>query len=282
MKKLWILLIGAFMISLAGSVSAHEGLPTWYIDEITAENPITIDADLSDWYWVNPATIITSDDILDRWGGELPPKDDWDCVLYGGWSASENMIYFGARVMDDIFNNDWVDAAQAYMDDSIEILVDADNSGGSPLDMPIGSSFQQLSFHIPGSGHTPVTYHWAPEEMQWIVQEPYMVAAYDDSNVPDVAIYEWKMAIWDRVDPAGEASSDRHICTANETISLEIRFDEVDGDTDTCDHQPGTGITEGESSWGGNILISNFVLLPAPKFDAVETSSWGSVKALMR
>ncbi|MCK5381057.1 MAG: hypothetical protein KAJ81_06275, partial [Candidatus Latescibacteria bacterium] len=185
MKKLLLLLIGAFVISLAGSVSASETFPTWYLNEILQSNPITIDADLSDWHWVDPSTIITSDDILDRWGGEMPPKDDWDCVLYGGWSASENMIYFGAKVMDDIFNNDCPEPGQAYMDDGIEILVDADNSGGDDRGDPCGSSLQQLSFHIPGSGHTPVTYHWAPEEMQWIVQEPYMVAAYDDSNVPD-------------------------------------------------------------------------------------------------
>ena len=76
MKKLWILLVVAFVISLVGSVSAFEGFPTWYASEITAANPITIDASLADWSWVDPATIITSDDLQDCLGGELPPKPD--------------------------------------------------------------------------------------------------------------------------------------------------------------------------------------------------------------
>lgn len=281
MKKLWILLVVAFVISLVGSVSAFEGFPTWYASEITAANPITIDASLADWSWVDPATIITSDDLQDCLGGELPPKDDFDCVLYVGWSRSENMIYVGTQVMDDIFNNDCPEPGQAYMDDNLEIIIDANNDGGNYRGVPVGGPAQQTAFHIPGAGGFQAYYHWAPEEMQWITHEPWAILAYDDSNVPDVYIYEIKIAIWDNVDPTGPDNSERHICTADETIGFQLQYDEVDAEPDTRDHQPCTGTTESGASWNDASVISNFVLLPSPDV-AVQASSWGSVKALMK
>ncbi len=293
MKNLSILLVGAFVISLVGGVSAYEGFPTWYLNEITAANPITIDGSLADWAWVDPSTIITSDDLQDMLGEEKPTKDDWDCELIGGWSASENMIYFGAKVLDDIFNNDCPYSGATWNDDSVHIVVDANNDGGNYRDEVNGGPAQMLSFHIPNSRLTQVTYHFTPEEeMQWIVQEPLMVTAYDDSNVPNVAIYEWKMAIWDRVDPTGAENSERHICSANETIGLQIEFNDVDDEFDQRDNWLGTGTGLSGSSWRDASVISNFVLLPAlnPGIErwsveedhtAVRAVEWGWLKGQM-
>ena len=283
MRNLWVLLVGACVIGLVGNVFAYEGFPTFYLNEITEATPITIDAELSDWTWVDPTTIITSDDLQDILGGDLPPKDDWDCVVYGGWSSIDNMLYLGVKITDDEWNNDTPDEGNSYKDDCVELIIDADNQGGNYREIdPDGQSAQQLAFHIPGPAGTATIYHWAPEEMQWICSEPWFVHAYDDANVPDEVIYEWKMAIWDRVDPAGPDASDRHICTADETIGFQLQFDDVDAEPDTRDHQPGTGTSESGASWTDASVISNFVLLPVGGEVAVDASSWGSIKALMK
>ena len=281
MKK-WLLLgaVLAFAVGMTGVAWGHVGMD-WFAVEVTP-GQITIDADLSDWAWVDDAYIITSDDLPDVLGGEMPPKDDWDCALYSGWSRPpDNMLYFGVHIVDDMWNNDTPDPGNSYKDDCVEMIVDADHSGGNFREGDVhGITAQQYAFHIPGAGGTPVIYQWAQDEQQWSTLEPWWYWAYDDSDLPN-ATYEWKMALWDRHDPAGADASQRHMNAPDQMIGFQIQFDDVDAEPDTRDHQPGTGGTESGSSWTDATVISGLILVPG-EGTAVEASSWGTVKATFR
>jgi hypothetical protein len=222
MKKLAVFAVFGFILGIVGLAWGHVGL-TWYSAEVTSATPIAIDGDLSDWAWIDEGVyVLTGDDLMETLGGDMPAKDDWDCALYPGWSRSENMLYFGIRVMDDVFYNGAPDVR--HMNDCVEVLVDADNSGGPWLKPVWGEQAQQYTFFIPPSDDVEAFSAYDVSH-EWAMQPPWVVCAYDDSDLPN-ATYEWKMAIWDRIDPEGGAgASTPHILAPDQTIGFTIQID---------------------------------------------------------
>lgn len=279
----WMVLLGAFVLVLGLSAAyAQVEVPNFFASEITAGHPITIDGDLSDWAWVDPATIITSDDLEDVLAGApMQPKDDWDTAIYVGWTRSENMLYTGIQVIDDIFNNDSPEASGMYLDDCVEIVLDGDHSGGSFREEgEEGVQAQQFGIHIPSVAGMTLFYHWAPDDQQWSTEPPWTEVAIGDGELPNVT-YEWKMAVWDRHDPGGPGKSTRHILRPDEVIGYQIQIDDVDENPEVADVQPGTGGFASSDSWTDATNISTFTLMPGEEV-AVGASSWGAIKALWR
>jgi len=262
MKKVMILLAAVGVLAGLSSVCwAHvpEG-KIWKAVYIPNNRIPTIDGDLSDWLWVDPSFIITADDMEDVLGSDTrPDSTDWYVRLYVGWNDSTNMVYWAADVTDDIHEADTPDDRHRYLDDSVELDIDADHSGGNYRNTePGGQQAQQLGFHPDPPLGIRMAYHWAypgteaeQEQMQWIFQSPYCEVASNLDSLPNY-IMEGKLAIWDRVDPAGPGASDRHTLTTGEIMGFTMCFNDVDTpgqDEHVRDHQLGLQGPEGYNCW---------------------------------
>ena len=255
---------------------------------------IVLDGKGNDWEAFYPEEfILTPELLIDTAGGEMPSPDDFDCALYLGYTVPpDNMFYVYASVTDDLWNSDEADNGNSYKDDCMEIEWDADNSGGNYRETdPQCIEGQQYGVHMregmaPGdyvysqSGLSP-TWLWGPDDLQWSAQPPYMefqwTAPVGTENV--TYAYEVKMAAWDML-ATDAASAVRHVFAEDQTVGLNVNFDEVDAVPDTRDNQIG----QYGDAWTDADLMADFItvgLVEGPSV-AVESSSWGEVKASLR
>ena len=97
---------------------------------------------------------------------------------------------------------------------------------------------------------------------------------------PDVTVgYEYKMAAFDPYMPEGEAASTRWILQAGQTLGMSVILDEADAEGRT--DQIATHKIEGGAH--DSDMTSEFTLLAINEYvTAVESSSWGRVKVLLR
>lgn len=283
MKKI-VILLGSFVlvVALSGISSAQAPGTTIYVQCITADRPITIDGDLSDWVDQGYEVTYTQADMSDVLGGEMQPLDDWSCVGYCGWSPDDNMLYAAISVTDDMNNADCGADVTRYEDDGLEMAIDADNSGGMYKGAGIhGVQGQQICFHPNPPAGIATAFVYGEAGINWIVDPLYCKVASNLDDLPNWKM-EVKLAIWDRVDPTGGAdASDRHILKADETIGWAIAVDDVDADPAIRDCQPGLPGPEGAKFFKNADHINDAVLLPCPA-EAVGSCSWGKIKALFK
>ncbi|HID11130.1 MAG TPA: hypothetical protein EYP17_07495 [Candidatus Latescibacteria bacterium] len=298
MKVGWIALMACVLVGgLAGMVYSHVG-PDIYIPQV---DPARITIDGLGTEWEDPTFypqeyMITPDDLGGNvTGGDLPPADDWYGILYLGWSAPpDNMLYGYSRVTDDILNDEAARNGDAWRDDTIEIIVDADHSGGNyregwALHAETAQQFcirmTQVPLPIPIEGaqdEDKTQWHiWARPEAKWVTKPEYMYAALDHPETRENCTYawEWKMALWDEVGASPEESK-RHINKLGDCIGLVIQWDDSDAELDKRDDQPGTQGPEGNESWTTADHLNDAYFVENPLLPpAVEASSWGVVKA---
>ncbi len=133
MRTYRVALFVGVLVGVLGTAYASSG-PDLYIPYVDPER-ITLDGLGTEW---EDPTFYPQDFRMTRYdlggnmtGGDMPPEEDWDVVLYLGWTTgAHNMLYGYCRVTDDFMHHEWPDNVNAWKDDSIEIIIDADNSGG--------------------------------------------------------------------------------------------------------------------------------------------------------
>ncbi len=263
--------------------------------EVPADVTIEIDGRLDDWGWFDPAFVIGPDQMHENITEVMPPKDDLDIAFRIAWTGTDrdNRVYGFARVADDtlvVVENrlDW-----GWNDDAVEVIIDADNSGG-PMDATgtWGEQAQQHVIHVPVPGvwesPAPLDGSWyflynVPPEMHWedltglskVRTEPEG-AATGTANV--VVNYEWSQPAWDLASAQGEEASIRHNLTAGETIAMTVKVDDNDTAEVGRSHQVTTAATWGIS--GNTDNSSTFTLLGIGDYTtAVEDQAWGRIKA---
>lgn len=294
MKSTFVILAMCALVGgLVGAVYAGTG-PDLLIPQINPAN-ITLDGLGTDWE--NPAIypqeyMLTRDDLGgDATGGEMPPVDDWDGILYLGWSAPpDNMLYGYSRVNDDILNDECATNGGSWQDDGIEFVIDGDNSGGdyrtgyathAETAMQLGIRMTQVPLpHGPGGNETNTQEHiWANAEAEWLSGPEYLLAALQHPTTREncTYAYEWKMAVWD-VTGTSAAESQRHTNTLGDVIGLLVQWDDSDAELDKRDNQPATCGPEGNAGWT-NADHCNDAYFVEGLVVAVEPTSWGSVKA---
>jgi len=253
---------------------------------------MVIDGEDNDWAWYDPAYVITTDQMACTLTGVVPPKDDIDIAIKVGWSAPpDNRLFVFVRVTDDTLNIDETKLDAGWKDDDLEIITDADHSGtfhgpadggGTRTDM------QQWTFHIPTPGGYPkvayMRYKQIPE-MQWAIEEGYVQAAVKVEPeakhlATNVTIgYEVAMPLWDYYSPDGYDASTRHVNEAGQVLGLSITYNEADskGRTNQISTHPN------EKGAHDADFMSEFTLLAVGEYiPAVESSTWGTIKALLR
>jgi hypothetical protein len=244
-----------------------------------------------DWAWFDPDFIVGPDQMCNTLGNPMPPKSDIDIAIKIGWTPEpDNRLYAFVKVVDDTLNADETNMDNGWNDDNLELILDPDHAGGWHEEAgALRTGHQQWTFSVSLPGGYPQI-AWLrfnqPPEMQWAINEGLVEAAVNvapepaSTIVPDVVVgYEVRMAAFDPYMPDGEAASVRHTFVANQTIGLSVTLDEADaaGRTD----QLSTHIQEGGAH--DSDFTSEFTLLGVGDYaTAVEASSWGAVKALLR
>ncbi|MFC1525227.1 hypothetical protein ACFL6X_00270 [Candidatus Latescibacterota bacterium] len=295
-RKVAVLALAALMIGAwATSAPAYENCNDlgYFALEVPSAAAITIDGQASDWGWFDTDFIITTDDMCNTLQGTMPPKSDIDIAIRMGWTPEpDNRLYGMVVVVDDTMNFDETVMDNGWKDDGLEIILDPDHAGGwLGDDQSLRTGHQQWTFEHSAPGGYPQT-AWLrfnqPPEMQWAIEEGLVVAATNVEPAsaagmtiaPDVTVgYEYKMPAWDPYMPEGEAASTRWILEAGQTLGMSVILDEADavGRTDQiATHKLEAGAHTSD-------FTSEFTLLAVGEYvTAVESSSWGSVKALLR
>lgn len=291
-RKCVPLAVVMLVLILAGGAMAYENANGVGYFALQVPNPaaITVDGRGGDWGWFDPDFIVTTDQMANTLGNPIPPKSDIDVAIHIGWTPEpDNRLYAFVRVVDDTLNCDETNMDNGWNDDNLELILDPDHAGGWHGEAAtLRTGHQQWTFSVSAPGGYPQI-AWLrfqqPPEMQWAIDEGLVEAAVDvqpelATIVPDAVVgYEVRMAAFDPYMPDGEAASTRHVFTAAQTIGLSVTLDEADaaGRTD----QLSTHISEAGAH--DSDFTSEFTLLAVGEYaTAVEASSWGAVKALLR
>lgn len=281
------------LIALAGSSVAYENANGvgYFALEVPNPGAMVVDGKDNDWTWFDPAYIVGPDQMACTLTQVVPPKSDIDIAIKAGWTPEpDNRLYVFVRVVDDTLNIDEVNMDDGWKDDDMEIIMDADHSGTHHAGANGGDGsreeHQQWTFHIPTPGGYPqvafMRWQQVPE-MQWAINEGLVEAAVNvqpeaKHMTTDVTVgYEIRMPTWDWYSPDGAAASTRHVFVADQTIGMSVTVNEADtgGRTNQISTHPN------EAGAHDADFTAEFTLL-AKGTTAVESNSWGAVKALLR
>jgi hypothetical protein len=295
-RKVAVLALAVLIVGIgATSAPAYDNCNDLGYFALQVPNPaaITIDGRATDWVWFDPDFIVTTDDMCNTLQGTMPPKSDIDIAIRMGWTPEpDNRLYGMVVVVDDTLNVDETVMDNGWKDDGLEIILDPDHAGGwHEAADALRTGHQQWTFEHSAPGGYPQT-AWLrfnqPPEMQWAIDAGLVVAAthvepaaaQGKTIAPDVTLgYEYKMPAWDPYMPDGEAASTRWVLQAGQTLGMSVILDEADavGRTDQiATHKLELGAHDSD-------MTSEFTLLAIGEYaTAVEASSWGRVKALLR
>jgi cellulose/xylan binding protein with CBM9 domain len=294
-RKFPILLALAVLVVTLGAVGgwAYENCNGFGYFALQVPDPgsIVVDGKGNDWGWYDPDFIINTDEMCNTLGGDVPPLSDIDIAIHAGWTPEpDNRLYVFARVVDDSLNIDESAMNDGWKDDDMEIILDPNHAGGwNEAADAIRSGHQQWTFHVTSPGGYPSTafLRWnQPPEMQWGVEQGLVEAATDvqppgsGHGSVDVTVgYEVRMQAFDPYMPEGLDASTRHVFVAGQTIGMSVTFSEADEGGRS--HQISTHVQEGGAH--SSDFTSEFTLVAVGEYaTAVEATTWGAVKALLK
>ncbi|MFH1006196.1 MAG: hypothetical protein V1800_01675 [Candidatus Latescibacterota bacterium] len=301
-----ILAIGVFSLCvLAGGVYAQGTGPDLYIPYV---DPTRIAIDGLGTDWEDPAVYpqdyrLSFADTPEYFGivtgSELSGPEDFSAILYLGWST-DNRLYGYCRVTDDVLQVGVSTNGACWGEDTLEIMTDADNSGGDfrgdDLQAKYAQQFgvrQKLGVPMgPGGNEDDTVCHiWAEDGAKWITAPEFFYAVVDyPAGTSAVSYaYEFKLALWDEVGlSVGESRMHDAMPTyeAGVPIGLAIWWDDCDAELNSRDSQIGTvGPEYLTEVWYKADYLNDAYLVDNPLYDvivAVAPTSWGAVKESLR
>ena len=297
-KAAILVVLVAFAVAFSATgASAYENCNGvgYFALQVPDPGSMNPDGNDNDWNgWFDPGFRIGMDQLCGTNPQELPARDDIDIAIRAGWTPEpDNRLYVFVVVVDDTLNNDETNADSGFLDDDMELILDPDHAGGWNEDPnAIRSGHQQWTFHLPNAGGYPAPgafLRWQqPPEMQWGVEEGRVefgittVPEGSGHGATDVTLnYEIRMEAYDPYLPGGLEASLRHTFLAGQTIGMSMTFNEADDLAAGRTHQISTHVLEGGAH--NSDLTSEFTLLAiGDSATAVEASTWGAVKALMK
>ena len=252
---------------------------------------MVVDGKGNDWAWYDPDFVIGPDEMCETLSGTMPSLDDFDIAIRLGWTPEpDNRFYALITVVDDTLNLDETFVDNFWNDDDTEIIMDANHGDWAEENNAIRVDHQQFGFHIPGEGrpeNVASVRFQQPPEMQWPVNEGVIEAevvvtpSATHGATNTTSTFEVRMQSWDQLQPDGADASTRHVYEAGQVIGLSV----TSNDADTADrtHQISTHVNElgaHESAFTSEATMLTTDDYVAPT--AVQSSSWGAVKALLR
>jgi hypothetical protein len=287
-----VVLFGVLVaLAVSGTCLAHSNANGIGYFALQVPNPtaMKIDGRDDDWTWYDPAYIVTPEEMFEIITGEMPPKSDIDLIILTGWTPPpDNRLYGFVKVTDDTLHIAQVELDNGWLDDDLEVITDADHSGGPFRAEGVVTDInaQQFTFHLTTSGYSQFAWlrYQAPPESQWSTAEIEAAfttspagAANGATNV--VVNYEYRMPLWVEVQPAGKSASPRQDLSASQTIGLTYQLNEAD--TGDRTHQLATAGANG-AAWDAS-FSSDYTLLAVGEYTtAVASDTWGRIKATFK
>ena len=303
MKARTSLILGlALSLALGTTSFAHVG-ELQFIPQVHNPATMVIDGNDDDWAWMDPAFAFTSD-LMEKGGEEADfTREDFDAAYFLGWTPPpDNSIYMFARVTDDVLDINEDDPNWWWADDSYNLAVDADHSGGSIVGTEIehiqnGQRWQiriapspggeNSEYGTTGMYHGPSIYQGLVE-LAWGHLAPFgafastIEPAGSVHGATDVSYtYELKMGLWDFYG-LNQGESARHINRADDVFHFQCQF----GDSDLVDARNDRGwdsnLTIGGAHANSDELLDHQFLADPDAVEqptAVEDVTWGRIKS---
>ncbi len=306
MKKILSIVLGLGFLLLAASFSyAHLG-EDFFAVQVPIDGTVGIlpntqrlvhDGDPSEWANVDPAFWITHEDLVENQNEQGVNAADLAERIIIGWSPITNKVYW----FEDRFDDVYVGWAKDSPQESVELGIDADHSGGQYMRMQTvdldgdrwnGSHAQNYRYFV--IREDPV-WHWG--NATWVNVAPYAAFGWSfdgDLGDPGTLIVEMGVTVFDDLDPAGIETSVVHQFTQEDgenNAVMGIGFQVQDADNlERCCGMVTSGGGNYTSNGGSTTLNQNtdffndFIML---SFDpdqwvtvtAVESDTWGRIKS---
>ena len=267
-------LAATILLSTLSAAVAYENANGvgYFALEVKDPGSMVIDGIADDWAWFDPEYAIGLDQMAITLGGPIPPPSDIDITIMAGWSPEpDNRLYLFVQVLDDTLHIETTILDDAWKEDNLGIIVDADHGEWHEPANAQRTGHQQWVLHATGGGF-PKLVHLAwqqPPEMQWAVDEGLVVAAVNVQPAEvhlatDVTVgYEVSMPAWDYYSPDGAVASTRHVFVAGQTIGMGFHVDE--GDTESWRMNQFTTYPQ-ELGAHDSDFTSEFTMLADPPF----------------
>lgn len=273
------------------SVLLGSALPAAAVMEIqhisNAKLP-TIDGDISEWVARWPTPHLSQANFTSTFGELLGPvpESDQKVEVWLGWNEKTNLIYIAARVTDDHFGTtSSTEIGNAWQSDDMEVYIDADNSGGAYS--ADNAHAQQYVLNPAGK---------AGLVMQQLGASAPPQTQSAAKRVGNVYTYEVAIPGWDALDASGNGV--QHDFSSHQTIGLTITFGDFESteNADAMIYHAFNGLNGPVGAFMDADQFTDFRLkglvvsqtkagglferrMPRRKPVAVESSSWGEVKA---
>lgn len=183
------------VVLLACPASAQHGRldTTFHVFQFPADQMPRIDGDASDWAMVPERYAVGGDELVnDEGDGPMDPTS-LEVTVRVGWVEGMNRLY----VLYEAYDDYWDFARPDLHNDTFELVVDGDRSGGPLIDRfhPNAEQMDEWEAYFSFHGHHAQNYHiftpaagkdwalaWGPQP--WIKELPYANAAYSHDVEP--------------------------------------------------------------------------------------------------
>jgi hypothetical protein len=241
-------------VMLCGGAALGQGLPAGQVQAFQFPDSLVpiIDGDLADWAVVDPSYVVGTEGFADLVRGADPAAqgDDFSVRLMVGWNRAANRLYVAARVVDDVHQIDrpaGTAAVQIFMDDAMEVFLDADHSGGQYADFADLSLEEQLRRNGAEANHFVLAgpppdgdYFVAFSAAAWyaLADGPYTEAAVRAAAGPGggtVVTYELGLVPFDHIHMQAPFLSYEHPMAEGQILGFNVEFDDFDRSPDLLD-----------------------------------------------
>jgi hypothetical protein len=297
------------VLCLAGTAWAHlpEGV-TYYAIQFPDGSVPVMDGDLSDWGMVPDAYRLSNDEELiesyvqeDRTPGG--PFDASELVLEWivGWNETNNKLYFYHKSYDEVLEFDRPAEAAGLMhtDDCLEIMIDADNSGGlfrgfsdvtDEEKTRMESSQAQrygMSEPAPDNRGFRSANHGTWTEEKGGVNADWGWSMDGALDGPGTLYYEVAITPWDDLNWEGPEGGVEHDLTEGEIIGCNLSYGDwdhegIDSDNPHGKYQSYWTMSGGSGTTSNASVLADFLLMPVEPGlfpTAVESATWGRIKS---
>jgi len=258
--------------------------------QFPAELEPAIDGDLSDWELVPPRYRLSASQFTDLVADAAEDPDDFALWAALGWCSSTNRLYVAAEVRDDVHQVDRPDGTAAsliWQDDDMEIMVDADHSGGQYArfdDLPQAEALARngaaASHFLLAGPHRDGDFFVNLSAAAWyaLPAGPHTAAAVAHSG--GTTRYEVSLTPFDEVNMVADFLSVPHAMAEGETLGLNLEFRDFDANSEVWEAV--WSLSGGQNAF---FLSERFADVRLASLEepflptSVRSRAWGQIKA---
>ncbi len=283
MKRILSLL--TILVVFVLSLSAQE-TRSYKVFQFPANKIPTIDGDKSDWDWVPESYTVGMDQLWDdSKKHENADPENLEVSVKVGWVKGLNRLYF----LYEAYDNYWDFSLPGLQNDTYELIVDADQSGGPFIDrFHPNKEMDKMDAFMSYHGVHAQNYHiftpavgkdwcmvWGSQP--WIKDLPYANAAYNFDFKPGESgklVLEFWITPFDYAGHEGPERAVKSILTENKNVGLcwaVIDYDDVNSDK----NNGFWNLSKEHHMYGNASYALPFKLMPLePEFQKTIDAKW--------